>query len=210
MAESESGSHFVGTKTPVRLILASGSLGRRELLKYHGYQFEIRPSHIDEPTEARLGDCRHYVSELAWLKAAAVAPEVDQGIVIAADTVGWLHGKVIGKPDDEADARRIIQSLAGTVHELWTGVCLWQRPSNWQLCWQERSLVQMKALSVEEIEAYLKTRKWEGCSGAYAIEMPSDPYLQVIEGSTSNVIGLPMESLKQALEWMHKLPDVTI
>lgn len=187
---------------PFRLILASGSLGRRELLKFHGYDFDVQPSHIDEPTEARLGDCRHYVGELAWLKAAAIAPTVNDAVVIAADTVGWLNGKVIGKPEDEADARRIITSLAGTVHELWTGVCLWRRPGDWQLCWQERSLVRMKALSKDEIDAYLKTRKWEGCSGAYAIEMPNDPYLSVIEGSTSNVIGLPMESLAKGLEWM--------
>ncbi len=187
---------------PFRLILASGSLGRRELLKLHGYEFEVRPANIPEPTEARLGDCRHYVAELAWLKAAAVAPGVESGVVIAADTVGWLEGRVIGKPEDEADARRIIKSLSGTVHELWTGVCLWVRPGDWQLTWQERSLVRMKALSDAEIDAYLKSRKWEGCSGAYAIQVPDDPYLTVVEGSVSNVIGLPMESLEQALGWL--------
>jgi septum formation protein len=187
---------------PFRLTLASGSPGRRELLKLHGYEFEVRPANIPEPTEARLGDCRHYVAELAWLKAAAVAPGVESGVVIAADTVGWLNGRVIGKPEDEADARRIIKSLAGTIHELWTGVCLWTRPGDWQLTWQERSLVRMKALSDAEIDAYLKTRKWEGCSGAYAIQVPDDPYLTVVDGSVSNVIGLPMESLEQALGWV--------
>jgi septum formation protein len=136
------------------------------------------------------------------LKAEAVALALDHGLVIAADTVGWLRGKVIGKPEDEADARRIIQALAGTVHELWTGVCLWLRPGDWQLTWQEKSLVRMKALSEGEIDAYLKTRKWEGCSGAYAIELPHDPYLSVEHGSVSNVIGLPMESLEKALKWV--------
>jgi septum formation protein len=191
----------MGANLPFRLILASGSLGRRELLKLHGYQFEVKPSNIPEPTEARLGDCRHYVAELAWLKAEAVARDVADGLVIAADTVGWLNGRVVGKPDDEADARRIIKSLSGTVHELWTGVCLWRRPGDWQFTWQERSLVRMKALSDAEIDAYLKTRKWEGCSGAYAIQLPDDPYLTVEEGSVSNVIGLPMESLEKALGW---------
>jgi septum formation protein len=186
---------------PKKLILASGSLGRRELMKRHGYEFEVRPANIDEPTEARLGDCRHYVAELAWLKAAAIAPTVDDGIVIAADTVGWLNGQVIGKPDDEAHAGRIIRSLSGTVHELWTGVCLWVRPNDWQVMWQELSRVRMKLLTDDEIAAYLRTRKWEGCSGAYAIEMPTDQYLTVVEGSVSNVIGLPMESLATALEW---------
>lgn len=192
----------MATQLPFRLILASGSHGRRWLMQQAGYSFDVMPSNIDEPTEARLGDCRHYVGELAWLKAAAVAPHVDDALIIAADTVGWLDGKVIGKPEDEADARRIIRSLSGTVHELWTGVCLWLRPDNWQFCWQERSLVRMKLLSDSEIDDYLKTRKWEGCSGAYAIELPNDPYLTVEEGSISNVIGLPMESLEKALHWM--------
>jgi septum formation protein len=190
---------------PFRLILASGSHGRKWLLDQTGYSFAIKPSHIDEPTEARLGDCRHYVGELAWLKAQAVALQEPDGLIIAADTVGWLNGRVIGKPEDEADARRIIAALSGTVHELWTGVCLWRRPGDWQLCWQERSLVRMAALTPAEIDAYLKTRKWEGCSGAYAIELPHDPYLTVEEGSVSNVIGLPMESLTRALEWLKTL-----
>src|SRR5262245_49734019 len=187
---------------PFRLVLASGSHGRRWLMEQAEYPFEVIPANIDEPTEARLGDCRHYVGELAWLKAAAVAPKVDDGLVIAADTVGWLHGKVVGKPEDEADARRIIKSLSGTVHELWTGVCLWRRPGDWQVTWQERGLVRMKALTDAEIDGYLKTRKGEGCSGAYAIELPHDPYITVEDGSVSNVIGLPMESLQKALEWV--------
>jgi septum formation protein len=193
---------------PFRLILASGSHGRRWLMEQAGYPFDVIPANIDEPTEARLGDCRHYVGELAWLKAAAVAPKVADGLVIAADTVGWLNGKVVGKPEGEADARRIIKSLSGTVHELWTGVCLWVRPGDWQFAWQERSLVRMKALSDAEVDAYLKTRRWEGCSGAYAIELPHDPYLTVEDGTVSNVIGLPMESLAKALGWVANVRPV--
>ena len=189
-------------KLPFRLTLASGSLGRRELLKLYGYEFDVKPADIDEPTEARLGDCRHYVAELAWLKAAAVAPRVPDGVVIAADTVGWLNGRVIGKPTDEADARLIIKSLSGTTHELWTGVCLWLRPGDRQVSWQELSRVRMKPLSDDEVKAYLQTRKWEGCSGAYAIQVPNDPYLEVVEGTVSNVIGLPMESLEKVLAWL--------
>lgn len=181
------------------LYLASNSLGRHELMKLQGYTFEVRPSNIPEPTEARLGNIEHYVAELAWLKAQAVAATVDDGIIIAADTVGWQHGKVVGKPDDADHARRIIRALSGTTHELWTGVCVWVRPEGWQITWQELSRVQMKSLTDGEIETYIATRKWEGCSGAYAIEFPHDPIMTVVEGSVSNVIGLPMESLGAAL-----------
>ena len=189
----------MGQNLPFRLILASGSWGRRWLMEQAGYAFEVKPSNIPEPTEARLGDCRHYVAELAWLKAEAVSSQVPDGLIIAADTVGWLNGRVVGKPEDEVDARRIIKSLSGTVHELWTGVCLWLRPGDWQFTWQEQSLVRMKPLTDAEIDAYLKTRKWEGCSGAYAIQLPNDPYLTVEDGSVSNVIGLPMETLARVL-----------
>ncbi|HXG08832.1 MAG TPA: Maf family protein, partial [Gemmataceae bacterium] len=95
----------MAAQQPYRLILASGSPARRELLERAGYIFEVIPSHIDEPTGAGFPDARSLVHQVAWLKAAAVAPRVDEGIVLAADTVGWLHGRVIGKPADETDAR---------------------------------------------------------------------------------------------------------
>jgi len=189
----------MGKQLPFRLTLASGSIGRRWLLEKAGYTFDILPANIDEPTEAVHGSCRQYVHHVAWMKAAAVAPNVSDGLVLAADTVGWIDGKVIGKPEDEADARRILKTLSGRVHELWTGVVLWRVEDQLQFCWQERSLVKMRPLSDAEIDAYLTTRKWIGCSGAYAIEEENDPYLTIVAGSLSNVIGLPMESLERVL-----------
>lgn len=183
---------------PFRLILASGSPARRDLLTRAGYTFEVRPAAVDEPLEAGHGDPRSYVHHIAWLKAAAVAPQVDRGIVLAADTVGWLHGQPVLKPADETDARRILSSLAGTTHELWTGVVLWRRPDDVQLAWQELSRVTMRPLTEWGLDEYLATRQWEGCSGAYAIQEENDPLLAV-EGSVSNVIGLPMESLRRWL-----------
>jgi septum formation protein len=184
---------------PFQLTLASGSRGRRELLERAGYTFDIRPADIDEPTEARLGDVRQYVAELAWLKAQKVAGQVAGGVVLAADTVGWQHGKVVGKPDDAAHARRIIGALQGTTHELWTGVCLWCLPGGWQVTWQEVSVVRMAAMSAADIDRYIETRQWVGCSGAYAVQMPDDPLLTVESGTVSNVIGLPVESLERAV-----------
>jgi septum formation protein len=189
----------MATPQSFRLILASGSLGRRELLKRAGYQFEIMPANIDEPTGEDADDPRTYVQQVSWLKAAAVAPRIDQGLVLAADTVGWINGRIIGKPADEADARRILRTLGGTVHELWTGVTLWRRPDDMQTLWQELSRVHFKPMSAAELDTYLATRTWQGCSGAYAIQERDDPYVSVVEGSVSNVIGLPMETLERVV-----------
>jgi septum formation protein len=169
-------------------------------------EFDVRPADIDEPTGAGFDNPRHYVQHVAWLKAAAVAPRIPEGLVLAADTVGWLDGQVIGKPADEADARRILRQLSGTTHELWTGVVLWRRPDDVQLVWQEVSLVAVKALSDAEIDAYLATRTWQGCSGAYAIQEGDDPYVGVVKGSRSNVIGLPMETTLTVLRWFAEGP----
>jgi septum formation protein len=189
---------------PIRLILASGSPARRELLTRAGYEFTVQPAHIDEPTGAGFHDARTYVHTVAWLKAAAVAAQADEGVVLAADTVGWLDGQVIGKPADEADARRILTTLGGREHELWTGVVLWRRPGDVQLCWQELSRVLFKELSPRELDDYLRTRQWEGCSGAYAIQENGDPFIRVLSGTVSNVIGLPMESLTRVLATMQR------
>jgi septum formation protein len=198
----------MSAQQPYRLILASGSPARRELLDAAGYTFEVVPANIEEPTGQGVTDPRAHVHQVAWLKAAAVAPRVVDGIVLAADTVGWLDGEVIGKPEDEADARRILRRLGGTVHELWTGTVLWRRPDNLQVTWQEVSRVAFKALSDAELDAYLATRTWQGCSGAYAIQAENDPYVRLVEGSMTNVIGLPMETLTWALGHMRALPSM--
>jgi septum formation protein len=186
---------------PIRLTLASGSPARRDLLTEAGYAFDVRPADIDEPTGEGVRDIRAFVQRVAWLKAAAVAPGVADGIVLAADTVAWIDGAVIGKPADEADARRILTRLGGNEHELWTGVCLWRRPDDVQLAWQEVTRVWFKRLSDPELGAYLATRQWANNSGAYAIQGPDDPYVRVVRGSLSNVIGLPMGTTSTLLRW---------
>jgi septum formation protein len=190
----------------LRLILASSSPARRDLLARAGYRFEVLPANIDEPSGEDCSDVRSLVQQTAWLKAAAVAARVDAGVVLAADTVGWLHNRVIGKPADEADARRILRMLSGTEHELWTGVCLWRRPDDFQLAWQEVSRVAMAALDDAQLDAYLANRTWQGCSGAYAIQEDDDPYVRVVQGSTSNVIGLPMRTTRILLAQLAALP----
>jgi septum formation protein len=153
-----------------------------------------------EPTEGFV-EARPLVQAAAWAKAAATAPRVDRGVILAADTIGWLDGGPLLKPRDEADARRMLRAMAGREHDLWTGVVLWRRPDDWQLAWQETTRVAFAALSEDDLERYLATRSWRGHSGAYAIEEDGEPYVRVVRGSVSNVIGLPMESLGRALEW---------
>lgn len=196
--------------TPMRLILASASPARHELLTKAGYAFEVMPAHIDEPKGEGFRDARTYVHTVAWLKAAAVTSQVAEGLILATDTVGWLDGQVIGKPADEANARRILTTLGGREHELWSGVVLWRRPDNLQIAWQELTRVHFKQLTPAEMEAYLATRTWQGCSGAYAIQEKDDPYVRVVEGSWSNVVGLPMETLERVMSIVDNVPRGTL
>lgn len=190
---------------PVRLILGSSSPARRYLLERAGYTFEILPANIDEPMEAGYSGPRHLVEHIAWLKAAAVAARISEGLILAADTVAWLDNQPIGKPADDADARRILRFLGGREHELWTGVCLWRRPDDVQIAWQERSLVHFRSLTDAEMDEYLTSREWANNSGAYAIRETDDPHVRVVEGSITNVIGLPMESLERVLPTLRHL-----
>ncbi len=190
---------------PTRLTLASASPARRFLLGRAGYSFDVLPANIDEPRGEGVTEIRTFVQQVSWLKAAAVAPRVADGIVLAADTVAWIDGAVIGKPADAADARRILRRLGGREHELWTGVVLWRRPDDVQLAWQEVTRVWFQRLSDAELDAYLATRQWANNSGAYAIEGDNDPYVRVVQGSLSNVIGLPMESVEKWLPALARL-----
>jgi septum formation protein len=195
----------MATQLPFRLILASASLGRRELLTRAGYTFDVIPSHIDEPNDAGYPDARTLVEHVAWLKAAAVATDLQEGVILAADSIGWIDGMPICKPADEADARRILRLLAGRTHQLWTGVCLWRLSDGLQLAWQESSDVYFAELDAAGIETYLRTRLWEGCAGAYAVLEQDDPYVRVTQGSINNVIGLPLESLERRLPLISSL-----
>ena len=105
-------------------------------------------------------------------------------------------------------ARR--NELAGRAHELWTGVVLWRRPDDFQMSWQEATRVFVHPFADAELDIYLATRQWEGCSGAYAIQGENDPYVKVMQGSVSNVVGLPMESLANLLAAIRPLKSTTM
>jgi septum formation protein len=168
-----------------------------------GLAFDVLPADVEEPS-AGFANPRTFVQSVAWLKSATVAPRVASGLILAADTIGWVNGHAVLKPTDEDDARRILRELGGREHELWTGVVLWRRPDDLQIAWQERSRVFFTALSDTELDRYLATRSWRGHSGAYAIQEKDDPYVRVVEGSITNVIGLPLESLAPTLVWLQR------
>lgn len=181
------------------LILGSSSPSRIELLKRIFNTFEIIKPDIEEPSSG-FSSPREQVAVISWLKGREVSLQVKQGIIIAADTIGWIDGKPLLKPIDREDAKDMISRMSGRNHELWTGVVLWHKPTNLQLCWQEQSIVSFKKVSPAEIEHYLETRSWKNHSGSYAIEEENDPWVQISQGSITNVIGLPLESLLFNLE----------
>jgi septum formation protein len=181
------------------LILGSSSPSRIELLKRIFNTFEIIKPDIEEPSSG-FSSPREQVAVISWLKGQEVSLQVKQGIIIAADTIGWIDGKPLLKPIDREDAKEMISRMSGRNHELWTGVVLWHKPTNLQLCWQEQSIVSFKKVSPPEIEHYLETRSWKNHSGSYAIEEENDPWVQISQGSITNVIGLPLESLLFNLE----------
>lgn len=180
------------------LILASSSPQRCRLLADAGYLFEISAPDVREPDPAGFSDAAAYVEHTAWLKARAVACELAGGTILAADTVVALGGQIIGKPADRDDARRILSQLSGSLHEVLTGVCVWQRPDDLWIAGIATTSLRMRELAVAELDAYLATDRWKDKAGAYAIQ-DHDPYVSIIEGSHSNVVGLPMELVERLL-----------
>lgn len=176
-------------------ILASGSPRRRELLEAAGYSFTVKASSVAEPSPEGFVAPDAYVAHVAWLKATAVGrTEVDQW-VLAADTMAVIGPHVLGKPVDRADADRILSLLQGSRHHVWTGVALYYPRFDVSLVAAVETTVVMKPLSRQELEAYLDTGLWEGKAGAFGIQDHDDPFVSAVEGSYTNVVGLPMERL---------------
>ena len=178
------------------LIPASSSPRRKQLLEQHGYQFTVDP-----PGEgAECGVCSgetppELVVRLARQKAADVALRYDSAIILACDTVAECHGQVLGKPRDRNDARRMLTLLRGKQHRVHSGLCLWIRPEDKTTLQLDTTTLVMDDVSDEQLESYLDTNLWEGKAGAFGYQDGWD-WLHIIEGSESNVIGLPMEKVR--------------
>jgi len=182
-----------------RLILASSSPRRRQLLEDAGYAFEVEPSGIEEPepTPGELPDV--YAAQLAWRKAADVASRRGSGLILAADTVCSVGGQILNKPRDRSDAERMIRLQEGHDTEVISGVCLYRADRHEWIGAIEASVVHFRPLGEEERDDYLESGRWQGKSGAYGVQ-DRDPFVSVVRGSFSNVVGLPMERLADLLE----------
>ncbi len=185
---------------PTRLILASHSSRRRELLAAAGYQFEVCP-----PSEAaECGVCSgetppQLVARLAYQKAADVGRRIGRGLVLGCDTVAECGGRILGKPADEPHARRMLQTLSGREHRVLSGLCLWPLPDGEPAIRVAVTTLRMDRLTPGQLDAYLAGGQWEGKAGAFGYQDGLD-WVHVVEGSKSNVVGLPMELLAEMIE----------
>ena len=183
-----------------KLILASRSPRRRELLTEAGYQFEVHPP--DESAEGGVCASRgpaDTVAELAYRKAADVALRVDSGVVVGCDTVAECDGHILGKPVDESDARRMLETLRGRLHCVLSGLCLWPIGDGEPKVEVAVTQLRMDPLTDEQLEDYLASGAWQGKAGAFGYQDQTG-WVHVVEGSESNVVGLPMELLARMLE----------
>lgn len=182
-----------------RLILASQSPRRRELLEQIGIEFTVQPSTVEEKiTET---DPRKVVQELAHQKAEDVAASVSEGTVLGADTIVVLDGKIMGKPKSREHAVEMLQSLQGRTHSVFTGVALIRKGagSEQTLQFAEETQVTMYLMSREEIENYVDTKEPMDKAGAYGIQGRCAAFIERISGDYNNVVGLPVARIYQEL-----------
>ena len=181
-----------------RLILASNSPRRIVLLKSLGYHFDIVSHDIEElihddvlPTEL--------VQNLAFLKASDVARRVCDAIIVSADTIVVHEKGILGKPIDVSDAKRILSILSNSEHEGMAGVCVMEMPSRKKMLRIGRTHIKMKNVKDEEIDRYILTGEPMDKAGAYAIQGEGRKFIEKIDGSYSNAVGLPLELLQEML-----------
>ena len=181
------------------LILASQSPRRKSLMHEYGYTFLVHPT----SDTAEGGMCSgetppELVVRLAKQKAEDVAKQYEHAVIIGCDTVAECMGTVLGKPVDIDDARRMLTMLRGKDHRVLSGLCIWKRPSDDVTLKLDITTLHMDDVTDSQVEEYLATEKWQGKAGAFGYQDGWD-WLHVIQGSETNVIGLPMEVLADAL-----------
>jgi len=174
-----------------KLILASASPRRASLLKQVGFEFEVRPSEIDEDVE-RFMIPENHVLELSYKKATKVAEIMKEGLIIGADTIVVLGSDILGKPESADEARTMLSRLSGHTHTVYTGLTILDKVSGRSACDYERTDVTFRFLSESEIEQYVETRSSLDKAGSYGIQDSGALFVSKIEGCFYNVMGFPL------------------
>ena len=186
-----------------KIILASASPRRRELLEQGGIPFTVIPSQAEEKiTTEQPGQA---VEELSYLKCSDIYEKsLGDVLVIGADTVVASEGKILGKPSSQKDAVKLLQSLQGREHEVYTGVTIMAREGNEnrKKTFHEKTKVVFYPMSDEEIRSYVNTGEPMDKAGAYGIQGKSAVFIKEISGDYNNVVGLPLARLYQELKNM--------
>ena len=177
------------------LILASASPRRRELMACTGVPFQVITADTEE---IKTGEPEALVMENAYRKAQAVWRQHPDSVVLGADTIVYQDGAVLGKPKDQEDARAMLRRLSGAGHTVYTGVCV-MRPDGKADTRCDVSRVQFVALTDADIDRYIASGEPMDKAGAYAVQGRAGMYVSRIEGSFSNVIGLPMHLVRNML-----------
>ncbi|MDR0338170.1 MAG: Maf family protein, partial [Planctomycetaceae bacterium] len=196
----------------IPLILASQSPRRRQLLTEAGFVFEVHPpdSHVENARQHHETP-EQYVSRLATQKANNVAEKFDQGLIIACDTVVLCQNQILEKPTNRDHARQMLQFSRGQMQSVLSGLCLLTKNitnnttknvsenNSMTITKTEKTTLFMQHITDSEIEEYLDGGLWKGKAGAFGYQ-DRNHWLSLIEGSESNIVGLPMELLKQMLQ----------
>lgn len=182
----------------MNLVLASKSPRRKELLSLLDLDFQIITADIDETMDSSL-PVTDEVARISYEKALAVANNIDgNSVIISADTIVELDGKLMGKPKDEPDAEQMLKSLSGNTHNVHTAVTVLQGDKHKTRV--VTTAVTFRDISDEEITAYIETREPMDKAGAYGIQGRASKFVSSIVGDYFNVVGLPLCSLSQMLK----------
>jgi len=198
---------------PTKLILASGSPRRAEILRNAGFYFEIQPACVDESLlpDERAED---YVLRLAKTKAqivaTAAAKNSGRAFVIGADTTVVCDGRIFAKPENAAEAREMLHALSGRTHAVLTGIAIVRTPDGLQASGMENTRVTFARLSQEQMDAYIATGEPFDKAGGYGIQGEGGKFIPSIEGCYFNVMGLPLSRVWQMLRtlgWSEEAAD---
>ena len=185
----------------MKLLLASNSPRRIELLRNAGFDFEVTPSEIEEglPIPGELPE--DYARRVARAKALRVAAGAPSGtLVLGADTIVTIGGLILGKPGGPSDATRMLRLLSGQTHEVITAICLVRAPGQIEALKHETTFVTFRELNEGEIRAYVASREPFDKAGAYAIQGLASKFVTHISGCYFNVVGLPVSLLYEILK----------